>query len=84
MNKQNDLVTKSYLKEELGNFGERLKKELKQEIKSDLLEIKDEIIKEIKDMREEQEVHQASHVRINDELEEHEEKIIRLEQKPVQ
>lgn len=80
MVQKNGLVTKSYLKEELDRFGKRLKKELKQELKGELIEIKTEIIKEIRDMREEFDVHQASHVRIDEELEDHEERIGKLEQ----
>lgn len=51
--------------------------------KDDLLTIKDEIMKELKDMREDQETHQASHARINGELEDHEERIAKLEQPAV-
>ena len=48
-------------------------------LKSDVLNMKVEIMSELKDIREEHDVHQFSHRRINDELQDHEKKIKRLE-----
>lgn len=50
---QNNLVTKDYFDRKLQDFGGKLKNKLK----SELLEIKDEIVGEIKAMREEFDVH---------------------------
>lgn len=85
---RNDLVTKpflkSYLRKEFERFGKKLKVEIKNELlaalKDDLYRIKDEIVGEFKKATENQEMHQASHTRINGELEDHEERITRLEQ----
>ena len=68
MAKANNYVTEKYLDKKLKSFKTELKTELKSEIKIELYEIKDEIVGEIKAMREEFDVHQYSHVRINDEL----------------
>lgn len=64
MAKQDDLVTKLYLD-----------KRLKQQ-KDDIVE---EIVKEIKDMREEFNVHQFSHTRINDDLSELDDRVTKIE-----
>lgn len=87
MNKQgNDLVTKKYLDSRLRKFKTELKTELKEELradlKSDLYDIKDEIVKEIKDLREEFQAHQFSHIRINDDLQDHEKGLKGLETAP--
>lgn len=74
-NKTNNVVTTTYLDNKLKSF----KGELKDEIKNELYEIKDEIVGEIKSMREEFEAHQYSHARINDELSEHDKRMINLE-----
>ena len=90
MTKANNLVTKPYLDKKLKTFKielkDELKKDLKQmnnelgrELKGDLYEIKDEIVGEIKTSREESDTHQYSHVRINEELEEHDKKITKLQ-----
>ena len=79
----NGLLTKAYLDKKLGQFGKKLKDELKTELKrdlkSELLEIKDEIVGEIKDMREEFNTHQYSHIRVNDDLQEHDRRLKKLE-----
>ena len=72
---KNNLVTKDYLDARLKEFGSSLKNELKNE----LYEIKDEIVGEIKTMREEFQAHQYSHARINDEIQDHEKRIDKLE-----
>lgn len=81
--KQNgELVTKSFLKSELEVFGQKLKEEIVGEVvvmKDEIVTMKDEIVKELRDMREEFNVHQFSHRRINDELEDHEDRIGKLE-----
>jgi hypothetical protein len=64
MTKNNDFVTKTYLDKKLSSF----KTELKDELKSELYEIKDEF-----------DTHQYSHVRINEEIEEHDKRITVLE-----
>lgn len=71
-------VTHLELKQELKKF----KKEFKEEIKSELYEIKDEIVGEIRAMREEFEMHMATHSRINDTLDDHEERLTLIEKKP--
>lgn len=50
-----------------------------QALKKDVLEMKVAVIGEIKNMREEFDTHQFSHQRINDELQEHDERLIKLE-----
>lgn len=88
----NNLVTKTYLDKKLDQFGKELKTELKEEIKEDigsfkedmkneLYEIKDEIVGEIKELREEFDAHRFSHDRIDETLEEHNQRIIKLEPK---
>ena len=49
------------------------------EMKNDNLEMKLEILTEIKNMREEFDAHQSSHVRINEELEDHSDRLKVLE-----
>ena len=68
-------VTKTYLDQKLTTF----KEELKDELKVELYEIKDEIVGEIKAFREEFQAHQFSHTRINDELQDHDRRISKLE-----
>lgn len=86
MAKTNGVVTKGYLDKRLnefkGGFRDYLDKrldEFKTEFKNELYEIKDEIVGEIKAMREEFETHQFSHSRINDEIQDHERRIAKLE-----
>ena len=64
---KNGLVTKLYLDKRLDKF------------KEELYQIKDEIIGEIKKMREEFNAHQFSHMRINDDISDHEKRLIKLE-----
>jgi hypothetical protein len=78
--KTNNYITKDYLDKKLGVF----KSELKEELKSDLYDIKDEIVGEIKALRDEFDAHQYSHTRINDDLENHEERLTKLEKSPAQ
>lgn len=75
MAKANNYVTEKYLDKKLKSF----KTELKTELKEDLYKIKDEIVGEIKTMREESDTHQFQHVRTNEELEEHDKRISALE-----
>ncbi len=49
------------------------------EMKNDNLEMKLEILTEIKNMREEFDVHQYSHSRVNDEIQEHDQRLKVLE-----
>jgi len=60
-------VTKTYLDQKLSTF------------KEELYEIKDEIVGEIKAVREEFQTHQFFHARINDELQSHSARITKLE-----
>ena len=80
---QNNLVTKDHLDKKFKEFKSELKTELKTELrcelKEDLLEIKDEIVGEIKALREEFDTHQFSHARIDETLDDHEERITTLE-----
>ena len=94
MTKTNGTVTKAYLDKKLKNFvtknylDKRFKKErvyldqrfdeFKGEFKNELYNIKDDIVGEIKSMREEFNTHQYSHARINDELQEHAKSIAKL------
>ncbi|OGM11504.1 hypothetical protein A2Z22_00445 [Candidatus Woesebacteria bacterium RBG_16_34_12] len=48
-------------------------------LKTDMLEMKVEILGELKDMREESAAHNFSHMRINDDLQNHDEQIKKLE-----
>lgn len=64
---KNNLVTKRYLDKRLGTF------------KEELYDMKDEIVGEIKALREEFDSHQFSHTRINDELQDHEKRITKIE-----
>ena len=57
-----------------------LRTEVKEDIgnlKSEMIDIKVEILGELKNMREEFSTHQFSHMRINDELEEHNQRLIK-------
>ena len=72
---KNDLVTKEYLDKTLDARFTQFKAEFKDE----LYTIKDEIVGEIKDMREEFEAHQYSHTRIDDTLDDHEKRLTTLE-----
>ena len=82
MAKTDGAVTKSYLdkrfKEYDGRLDSRFEK-FKTEFKNELYEIKDEIIGEIKAMREEFDTHQFSHSRLNDEINDHDKRISKLE-----
>jgi predicted RNase H-like nuclease (RuvC/YqgF family) len=64
-------VTEKYLDQRLEKSNAKLKEEL--------YEIKDEIVGEIKAMRDEFNAHQYSHARINDELQDHDKRIGKLE-----
>lgn len=85
----NNPVTKQYLDKKLDIFGKKLKtelktelkKELREELREDLYEIKDEIVGEIKAMREENDIHHVTHERVDDMLDEHDERIAKLELK---
>ena len=90
MSKTNDLVTKDHLDKRLTRFKKELKQELrtdlvevadglKKELKNELIEIKDEIVGEIKAAREESDVHQYQHQGLNDTLEDHETRLQKLE-----
>jgi predicted GNAT family acetyltransferase len=50
-----------------------------QEMKTFILESKEQIMGEIKNMREEFDTHQYSHIRINDELQKHDTRLKALE-----
>lgn len=76
---QNSLVTKDYLNKKLQSFKVELKGELKEELKDDLFQIKDEIVGEIKDMRQEFNAHQFSHARTEETLDNHEKRLSTLE-----
>lgn len=56
---------------------------LKKEVKNDTLTFKDEILTELKAIRENQEAHLGSHQRIEETIEGHEERITTLEQRPL-
>jgi len=80
--KTNNLVTKSYLTRKLNQLEEQIDWKMEKRFKvfkNDILEMKDTIVKEVKDMREEFDAHQYSHLRINETLEEHERRIKVLE-----
>lgn len=78
----NNLVTKRYLDSRLKRFKIELSDDIKgfkDEIKNELYEIKDEIVGEIRDMRQEPGAHQHSHTRIDNKLQNHEKRVIKLE-----
>ncbi len=81
--KTNNLVTKPYIDKKFNEFKIELKTELRSELGADLKEelyqIKDEIVGEIKALREEFDAHQYSHIRINEDLIDHENRITKLE-----
>lgn len=79
MTKANEVITKAYLDKKLKTFKVELKDELGSGLKTELYQIKDEIVGEIKAMREEFDTHQYSHIRINDELQEHGRQIAQLQ-----
>jgi len=54
------------------------KDDLKQ-VKDEIVEMKDEIMGELKSQQENQEIHNYSHSRINDDLDDHETRIRKLE-----
>ena len=62
----------------IDGLGEKMEQRFAEQ-KNDLLNIKDEIMKELKDMREEQADHNFSHTRIDDTLREHDQRITVLE-----
>lgn len=79
--KTDALVTKNYLTRRLGLLEERLDYKVGKrfkEFKNDMIVMKDEIIKEVKDMREEFNTHQYSHSRIDETLENHEARLKKL------
>lgn len=95
MAKTNGVVTKAYLDKKLKNFvtknylDRRLTRErvfldqklieLKDEFKNEVVGFKDEVVGEIKKLREDDAAHQYSHARINDELQLHAKQIARLQ-----
>ena len=71
-----------YINERFDEFGEKITEMMNKrfdENKRDLLTIKDEIITELKNNRDNQEMHDVSHERINKDLDDHEERIEVLE-----
>lgn len=85
---QNNLVTKADLKRELKLSRQEMQKEfnsfghkLEKGIVGEVLGIKDGIMKELRNWRENDEVHQMTHTRINDDLAELDERVRTLEQK---
>ena len=81
--KLRSFVTKSYLDRKLNASTQAVKSyldgEFKKGFKDELYEIKDEIVGEIKSMREEFNTHQYSHRRINDEIQDHDKRLKKLE-----
>lgn len=71
MVKNSDIVTKVYLNTVLDEKFESFK--------SELYDIKDEIMTELRKNRENDEAHQFSHIRINDELQELDKRVTKLE-----
>jgi predicted nucleic acid-binding Zn-ribbon protein len=61
------------------NFLKDYVKSLREEVKIIVLESEERIMTELKDMREEFSAHQFSHMRINDDLEEHDRRLKKLE-----
>lgn len=87
------LATKSELKEAVGNLattiiGLATKEELRQlheeviNSRDEVLTSNDKIVKELKIIREEQMAHTAAHGRVDDKVEDHEARIIQLENQP--
>lgn len=67
---------KTYFDDKLDDFREEVNKKFEK-----MTEIMLEVLKEVRDKREEDEVHQGSHSRMSDTLEEHETRIAKLEHK---
>ncbi len=67
---KDDYVTKNYLDEKFESF------------KSELYDIKDEIITELKKNRENDDTHQFSHMRVNDDLQDLDKRVTKLEKQP--
>lgn len=85
-NPDNELVTKGFLKShlrgELTLFKSEFKEEIKQQLtkfRSKILDAVDAVMKEVVAMREEQTIHFHQHERINENLEDHEERIKDIE-----
>lgn len=82
--KLKDYATKTYIDRGLYKLKEDLRFEISEDIKgladkNDLIQFKDEILTEIKKLREDDEAHRFSHMRINDELQEHSKQVAKLQ-----
>ncbi|MBF8261538.1 MAG: hypothetical protein HW376_1067 [candidate division NC10 bacterium] len=69
--RQDLVATKESLEVTIENF--------KKEIKTAILESDEKVLGELQDMREEFSTHQFSHMRINDEIQEHDSRLKKLE-----
>jgi hypothetical protein len=76
--KKQKLVTEEILDKRFEEFTDFMTK-LHENMVDELYKIRDIIVGEIKDYREEHDTHQASHMRINDELNLHDKRIKKLE-----
>lgn len=74
----NNLVTKPFLKQELKQELGKLKKDLK----DDFTEKFDQVMEELKGIREDFDIFVGKYGEIRDQVEDNEERIIKLEQKP--
>ena len=77
-NPDNELVTKSYLKQEFDNFREEIKQELTK-FRSKIFDRLDAVMKELVAIRQEQTLHFHKHENVNETLENHEGRIKNLE-----
>lgn len=82
----NGLVTKGFLKSYLGQELTRFKEEFREELEKKLTDFRDKILnavdavmKEVVAMREEQTIHFHQHEQINEKLDDHEQRIKKLE-----
>lgn len=79
MAQTSDLVNKSFLRSELKREFKKSEDRLVEKIKTSEDRVVEKIIKELKDMQEDSEVHQFSHSRINDDLAELDTRVQKLE-----
>lgn len=75
-------VLKTDLEDLKQDLDERIES-FRKEVKNDVLTFKDQILTELKVIRENQEAHLGSHQRIEETIEGHEERITTLEQRPL-
>jgi BMFP domain-containing protein YqiC len=82
MRKPNNLVTKPFLRQELNRVNRELKRglgKLRKELRGDFIEKFDEVMGELKGIREDFDIYSGNYGAIREQVEDHEERIVRLE-----